>query len=523
VFALFSSVCRLRRPLIGAAVAALALTFAAPVLTAAPAAISKAPKPGVAGAAITLASHVDIDDGSYDIAVDGAGTAYVGWIADLSHTNTASRTVYLCVLPLHARACKGGIHSTASLDMSGASDLKVLVTKGGRASMVWFDNVLPDAENGPEGGQITETTLQPNGTLSDAQFVAAAPSFGEMLDAELGPNGSIWTVAAGSEAVDKIQVHEGLSSSPISIKTPFGVDYARLAFNGTKPIIVIHKAGAITEPVAFSDLSSGSWTKFANVARTWTSDANFGLTSSKFGVRLIATVNNADYYPVVAKWNGHGFHQADRDRGPQQQLPDQSRHGFRCQWPHRGRRDRGFTARDRQPGEHDARGNRPRPDAWPHGRRHPAARDDATWRRLGGMVDRGRWHCAWRQADGRADPAARTAPQRVPARQPRQRDRDRAGVLHAERRDLRGGERARGQELARHEAHAQARTQDPTRGSQRCLVDAGQEVLAERHSHLCRWRVALDGVGQPEVPSLPEAVGRQVGVGGHLAIPSIER
>jgi hypothetical protein len=307
VFALFSSVCRLRRPLIGAAVAALALTFAAPVLTAAPAAISKAPKPGVAGAAITLASHVDIDDGSYDIAVDGAGTAYVGWIADLSHTNTASRTVYLCVLPLHARACKGGIHSTASLDMSGASDLKVLVTKGGRASMVWFDNVLPDAENGPEGGQITETTLQPNGTLSDAQFVAAAPSFGEMLDAELGPNGSIWTVAAGSEAVDKIQVHEGLSSSPISIKTPFGVDYARLAFNGTKPIIVIHKAGAITEPVAFSDLSSGSWTKFANVARTWTSDANFGLTSSKFGVRLIATVNNADYYPVVAKWNGHGF------------------------------------------------------------------------------------------------------------------------------------------------------------------------------------------------------------------------
>jgi hypothetical protein len=304
---------RRSRAIVSAAAASLTLTFAAPLLTSAPAAAApsaaaaSAPTPGIAGKTITLANHVDLDGGSDDIAIDRAGTAYVGWIADSDTKNPASRRIYLCVLPLHAMACKGGIHSAPSLDASGASDLKVLAAKNGKVTLVWFDNVLPDSETGPNGSQITESTVQQNGTLSAAEHVASAPSFGEMLDAELGPNGSIWTVAAGDGELGKIQVHEGLSSPAVTIKTPFNADFGLLAFAGSKPIIAIHHAGQVSDPVAYSSLSGHSWHKFAHIKGTWTSDANFGMASTRSGVRLIATINNANYYPVVAKWNGHSF------------------------------------------------------------------------------------------------------------------------------------------------------------------------------------------------------------------------
>jgi hypothetical protein len=58
--------------------------------------------------------------------------------------------------------------------------------------------------------------------------------------------------------------------------------------------------------VAFASERNGLWSGFRNVARTWTSDANLGLTDTRHGVRLVATVNNASYFPVVSRWTGNG-------------------------------------------------------------------------------------------------------------------------------------------------------------------------------------------------------------------------
>jgi hypothetical protein len=259
-----------------------------------------APKPGLIGNTITIGKSLQMTGGAYDIVTDHSGTAYLGWISVDPDALSAGRVVHLCVLPAGATGCRGGVQTTPSLDESSAGNLRILAVPGGPVTFVWFDE-------GSETGEITESTVQSNGTLSDATQVATAPANGVLLDAEVGPSNQIWTVSAGSEAVDNIQVHQGISNPPVTIHTPYGVADAALAFAGATPVIAIHKAGAITQPVGYTYLSHGSWTSVANVARTWTSDANIGLVATKSGVRLIASQADADYHPVIAKWNGHGF------------------------------------------------------------------------------------------------------------------------------------------------------------------------------------------------------------------------
>jgi hypothetical protein len=256
-------------------------------------------KPGLAGATITIGKSLDMTGGAYDIATDHSGTAYLGWISVDPGEAAAGRVVHLCVLPAGASTCQGGIAKTQSLDVSSAGNLRVLAVPGGPVTFVWFDQ-------GSGTGEITESTVTGD-TLSAATQPATAPSNGELLDAEVGPNDQIWTVSAGSEAVDNIQVRPGFSNPAVTVHTPYGVDLANLAFAGATPIIAMHDAGQITHPVGYTYLSHGSWTKVANVAHTWTSDANIGLVSTKSGVRLIASESNADYHPVIAKWTGHGF------------------------------------------------------------------------------------------------------------------------------------------------------------------------------------------------------------------------
>jgi hypothetical protein len=282
-------------------VAAIAVTTAMTLTgTATTASAAAAAKPGLHGATITISTNVELTEGSFDIASDSNGTTYLGWISTPDANPNEDSQVYLCVLPLHASACQGGIATTDPSDnLVDPADLRILTPRGGPVELVWYEDTTPRA-------QITEATVT-NDSLGSPEAISSAPTNGELLDAELAPSGDIWLVSAGDSG-DNIEIRPGIENSPVTVKTgSFETDYARLAFAGNTPIVALHEGGAVTKPVAYTYLKGGSWTKVANVARTWTSDANLGLTSTKSGVRLIASENNADYHPVVAKWNGHGF------------------------------------------------------------------------------------------------------------------------------------------------------------------------------------------------------------------------
>lgn len=288
-----------RRALVGLAAASTVLAFAAPALSSAPAAAaSGSAKPGISGAAITVAKQVsfDGDNRAYDLATDRAGTTYLGWISAAANSSTP-REIHLCTLPLHATGCKGGVQTTDSTDASTAAGIRVLATPGGAVTILWYHTSF-------SGGEISEATSQSGGPLSAQKDVAPAPTNGYLLDAEFGPGGSIWTVASPGSG-SPLQVTEGIPAKATTVKTPYGVGFARLAFAGSTPIIAITKDAAITQPAAFAYRPGHSWTAFKNVPKTWTVGTDIGLTRTSSGVRL--TTGDADYSPVVAKWNGHGF------------------------------------------------------------------------------------------------------------------------------------------------------------------------------------------------------------------------
>ncbi len=127
-----------------------------------------------------------------------------------------------------------------------------------------------------------------------------------MLDATLGPNGSIWVVTEAS-VVGGLQVRPGLSNGFVNLKTPYGVGGASLRFTGGTGVLVIQKAGAITIPVAVAHTHNGAWSGFTKVARTWTAAGDLGLTTTSSGIRMVTSVNNADYFPVAWSWRGSSF------------------------------------------------------------------------------------------------------------------------------------------------------------------------------------------------------------------------
>jgi hypothetical protein len=251
---------------------------------------------------ITLANNVTLS--GYDAATDGSGRAYIGWIGD----SGSGREVHLCTLPRGATSCLGGVRTVSpGGGFSSSSDavLRVLVTPAGKVTLVWFHDTVA-SENGPQGSEIAIATSQSGGPLSGPQDVATAPSFGSMLDATFGPGGSIWVVTEPSSG-NSVQVRPGLTASPVKVSTPYGVESARLAFSGSMAVLAIKKDGAITVPVSYATDRGGSWSGFRQLARTWTSDAEFGMARTPSGIRLIATVNNANYFPVVSRWTASGF------------------------------------------------------------------------------------------------------------------------------------------------------------------------------------------------------------------------
>jgi hypothetical protein len=286
-----------------AAASAAALAVASGPLTASAATLRAhsvpAAKPGPTHRPITLQNNAEFS--GYDAAMDAAGTAYIGWIGN----SGAGRKVHLCTLPRGATACAGGASVIDSLGDSSAAGLRVLVTSTGHVTLVWFHDTVA-SENGPQGSEIATATASNHGPLSAPQDVATGPSFGTMEAAEVGPGGAIWVVTETS-AESKLQVRPGLTGTPVTLSAPYAVGNAQLAFSGSTAVLAIQQAGMITHPIAFASKRGGSWSGFRNLARTWTSDANLGLTGTRSGIRVLASVNNADYWPVVSRWTGTSF------------------------------------------------------------------------------------------------------------------------------------------------------------------------------------------------------------------------
>ena len=112
-----------------------AATLASPTLAPASQAAASS-KPGLVGGRVVLANNASFS--GYDVGTDGAGNTYIGWIGDRANDPSANRRVYLCTLPPGASACKHGIQSIASLGISEAADLRLLVSKGGLVTLLWY-------------------------------------------------------------------------------------------------------------------------------------------------------------------------------------------------------------------------------------------------------------------------------------------------------------------------------------------------------------------------------------------------
>ncbi len=104
----------------------------------------------------------------------------------------------------------GGVQHVDSLGIASAEGLRVLATRSGHVTLLWYHQ---KAGTSPAVGEIADSTSDAGGPLTAATDVASAPGEGELLDAELGPGGTIWTVAYAGLPAKSVLVHPGLSSS----------------------------------------------------------------------------------------------------------------------------------------------------------------------------------------------------------------------------------------------------------------------------------------------------------------------
>ena len=270
-------------------------------------AASAAHGPGPAAAPIALESDAQFN--GYDVAIDSAGTAYVGWI---SYTNTVLRRVHLCVLPAGATACTGGVKTILPLGgpagESSANGLQVVTGPGAGATLVWFHDTS-DSINQPFGGQLATAVAGPDGSLSAATDRAAAPSFGSLKTATRSPSGQLMAVAQASTASPQSLYVYADFAAPGLVNAPFFVNQARLAYTGSTAVLAVDNYGKVSEPIAYSVLSGGAWSGFRTVANTWNVGA-FGMTATPSGIRLVASVASASYKPAVAKFEGSTFGKA---------------------------------------------------------------------------------------------------------------------------------------------------------------------------------------------------------------------
>jgi hypothetical protein len=280
------------------AVLGLALAGVAP----ATGATSGAPAPGPVGPRTLLQDTTQLY--GYDVATDSAGNGYVAWISDDSATAAATRKVRLCFLPPLSSACSGGVQTIDALGPSSAAGLKVLTAPAG-ALIVWFHDTSPGSVTGPRGGRIAAAQVN-GGILGAATEVTDAPSFGQLLDAGIAPDGGVWTVAYQGVGTTSLEVRA--TSGPVveTVSAPYAVGKAELAFAGSTPVLAVTQYGSVSTPISTAHRTGGTWSGFSSVRNTW-SVGTVGLAGAGGSVHVVAATGNASYVPVVAHFTGSGF------------------------------------------------------------------------------------------------------------------------------------------------------------------------------------------------------------------------
>ena len=238
----------------------------------------------------------------YDVATDAAGNGYVGWISDDSASSAATRKVRLCYLPAGSSTCTG-VQQIDALGASSASGLKVVAGAAG-ATLAWFHDTTPGSVNGPRGGRVATATVT-NGVLSPAADYREAASFGQLLDAQAGPDGTLWTVTYKGVGTSAVEVSKAAGSYE-TVPTPYSIGKAELAFAGGTPVLAVTQYGSISTAISTSHQTNGAWSGFAAVPNTW-SVGTLGLAAAGGSVHLVASIGNASYQPVVAHFTGSGF------------------------------------------------------------------------------------------------------------------------------------------------------------------------------------------------------------------------
>lgn len=262
--------------------------------------------PGIVGSATTLATgqSFEIQGHPFDVATRPDGTAYIGWIS--STAADTDRKVHLCTLPVNSTTCTGGIQTIASLGISSANGLRVLVDSSDTVHLIWSHETA-NSINGPNNDAIAQATAPHGQSLSAASdFITNAPSFGRLMYAVMDGSGTIWTVAYGSGLPSNIQVWHG-STGPETVSTPWGIGAAQLAFTGGNAVMSIEKYGSISTAPSYATRSSGTWGGFHALAKSWAVSGNAALVTTHHGLRLVSSKNDASYRPVIASWNGTAF------------------------------------------------------------------------------------------------------------------------------------------------------------------------------------------------------------------------
>jgi hypothetical protein len=290
----------------------LALALVLGALPLASPAHAAGPKPGLSGAVLTLDSVEDFK--GYDVAVDpGSGISYVGWIAQNTVAGVVSRTVKLCVLPLGAVQCAGGVMSTDGLGSSSANGLHVVLEGTDQPVLVWFHDTTPGSVNGPRGGRVA-ISRPANGALTAGVDIHDAASFGQLFDAEVVPQGgsgkAIWTVTAKGAVPTEIEV--GTATARQTVTSPVGLDAVRLSFDYNRtqqwtPVMAAVKYGSVSDPVlvTYQPALGAPWPAFAGLAGT--SAPSAGLTWASTTTRLITSAPGATGQIVSVNYDGSSW------------------------------------------------------------------------------------------------------------------------------------------------------------------------------------------------------------------------
>ena len=186
-------------------------------------------------------------------ATSKTGTAYVGWIANTSKTNGATRAAHLCEVKPGTTSCSGwgtggrgpGPRLFRRVPRAGAEP-------SGTVDLVWFYN----DETG--GGHIGLASTSSTGKLQPWVNEGSAPNNGQLLDAEIAPDGKVWTVAGPSER-QRHAGRPGKGAAAMNVTTLYPVGYAELAFTGTTPVITTQQGGSVTGPAGYTFESKGNW------------------------------------------------------------------------------------------------------------------------------------------------------------------------------------------------------------------------------------------------------------------------